>query len=297
MSGLSENGRPTADSERFREDLTLREIESIYGSYWIARDDPAEVFHENTKFMPSVGYWLDVGQRFLASDHLLQSSVRTVRRRPSAVMHSLPSPLLPTIELGDALAKRKCIRKFSRGAGLSQNELSCLLYAMYGQSRSGNEDADRRLVPSAGALYPLEIYLATNAVDGLRSGLYHYDSSHHSLEMLASGRTFQAQVHRSYRADDETPAAAAVFIFITSVFLRSRVKYALRGYRFALLEAGHAMQNLLLTAVACGVAAVPYSGFYDCVVEEMLEIDGVNESLVYAACVGRPADARDGRAT
>ena len=64
----------------------------------------------------------------------------------------------------------------------------------------------------------------------------------------------------------------------------------MRGYRFALLEAGHVVQNLLLTATALGLGAVPLGGYYDRLTDEFLGLDGVNESTLYTVAVGRPAD-------
>jgi SagB-type dehydrogenase family enzyme len=75
------------------------------------------------------------------------------------------------------------------------------------------------------------------------------------------------------------------------MFWRSRFKYGLRGYRFTLLEAGHLVQNVLLSCTALGLAAVPIGGFYDRPVDELLGVDGVNESVVYAVSLGRPSTA------
>jgi SagB-type dehydrogenase family enzyme len=76
------------------------------------------------------------------------------------------------------------------------------------------------------------------------------------------------------------------------MFWRTRFKYGLRGYRFALLEAGHVVQNVLLACTALGLAAVPVGGFYDRPVDALLGADGVNESVVYAVSLGRPAESR-----
>jgi SagB-type dehydrogenase family enzyme len=70
------------------------------------------------------------------------------------------------------------------------------------------------------------------------------------------------------------------------MFWRTRFKYGLRGYRFALLEAGHLMQNVLLAAAALDLAAVPVGGFFDSRLERLLSIDGVNESALYCASIG-----------
>jgi SagB-type dehydrogenase family enzyme len=79
--------------------------------------------------------------------------------------------------------------------------------------------------------------------------------------------------------------------FVTAMFWRARFKYGLRGYRFALLEAGHVGQNFLLAATARDLAAVPVGGFFDRRVDELLGVDGVDESAVYAISVAREASA------
>ena len=81
-------------------------------------------------------------------------------------------------------------------------------------------------------------------------------------------------------------AGAAAVVFVTAVFWRSRFKYGLRGYRFALLEAGHVAQNVLVAATELAVAALPLGGFYDARVERLLGVDGVDESVVYAIVLG-----------
>lgn len=75
---------------------------------------------------------------------------------------------------------------------------------------------------------------------------------------------------------------------ITALFWRCRFKYGLRAYRFTLLEAGHVMQNLLLTAQALGLGAVPIGGYYDRRLDEWLGVDGRNESTLYTAAIGIP---------
>jgi SagB-type dehydrogenase family enzyme len=75
------------------------------------------------------------------------------------------------------------------------------------------------------------------------------------------------------------------------MFWRTRFKYGQRGYRFTLLEAGHVGQNLVLAATALGLGSVAVGGFFDCRVEELLSVDGVNESALYAVAVGPPEGA------
>ena len=78
----------------------------------------------------------------------------------------------------------------------------------------------------------------------------------------------------------------AAVVFIGAVFWRTRFKYGQRGYRFALLEAGHVMQNLLLAATALEIPALPLGGFYDDRVDALLGLNGVDESALYGVVLG-----------
>jgi SagB-type dehydrogenase family enzyme len=164
-------------------------------------------------------------------------------------------------------------------------QLSGLLHAAYGVTAAGSGGTRLRAVPSGGALYPLELYLLAAAVDGLGRGLYHFDPLEHDLERV-QGAEARERLLGSMIFRDVAEEAAAVVV-VTAMFWRTRFKYGLRGYRFALLEAGHVVQNLLLAAGAYGLGAVPIGGFYDRLLASVLGVDGVDEAPVYAACVGK----------
>ena len=84
----------------------------------------------------------------------------------------------------------------------------------------------------------------------------------------------------------ELVGQCALVLIVTSMFWRARFKYGQRGYRFALLEAGHLAQNVLLGAAALDLAAVPVGGFYDRKLAEFLAVDGVNEAPLYVIPIG-----------
>jgi len=172
---------------------------------------------------------------------------------------------------------------------LSGHDLAGLLEFAYGVTHALEEHTlPLRAVPSGGALYPLELYVAALRIEGLEPGLYHFDPLAPAL----------AVVHDSLGADDVSPlstypeivAGSAAVLFIAAVFGRTRFKYGMRGYRFALLEAGHVAQNVLLTATAFGLGAVPLGGYYDRLTDEFLGLDGVNESTLYTVAVGSLPD-------
>jgi SagB-type dehydrogenase family enzyme len=202
-----------------------------------------------------------------------------------------------------AIRERRSRRDFAPEP-LSLAELSTLLHAAYGVTgdapvSEGDEalSVATRSVPSGGALYPLEIYPVVRTVDGLTAGLYHYDPQRHVLEVIREEET-DGSLERLLANPEELgyPASTcAVTFFLIGIFWRSRFKYGLRGYQFALLEAGHIAQNLLLGAEALGVNAFANGGFWDRRVDEFVGVDGVNESVVYSLLAGsRPAGADRG---
>jgi SagB-type dehydrogenase family enzyme len=271
---------------------TIRWAPWIYGRRGPALDDLAEAYHEASKAYPSFAGRDSRGLRLLESREEMQhTTVRAVKRFPQRQAVPLPGAAPLTWPLGDAL-RRRVTRRFFADAPIAFGELAALLQAGYGvthrtELEGGRRGQPLRSVPSGGALYPLELYVAAPAVEGLAPGLYHFDPLRSVLELLVSGVRERLGPLSAY---PELLEPAAAVIFVTGVFWRSRFKYALRGYRFALLEAGHVGQNVLLAATALDLAVVPVGGVYDRRVEEFLGVNGVDESLVYTLSVGRRRD-------
>src|SRR5262249_54334470 len=154
--------------------------------------------------------------------------------------------------------ERRSIRRFD-GKPLSLRELTRLLY--FGAGITGQLDASAhgvvqpvRAAPSGGALYPIEVYAAVIAVEGIDAGLYHYAVDRRGLELVRRGNPVEALCEAT--SDPEMISKAAVVFILTGVFGRSHFKYGERGYRFALLKAGHICQNILLEAAALRLGAV-----------------------------------------
>ena len=142
-----------------------------------------------------------------------------------------------------------------------------------------------RAVPSGGALYPLELYAAVLRVGELEPGLYHFDPLSPGLEVIRLG--LLAEELAALSTYPEIVCSCPVLVFVAAIFGRTRFKYGLRGYRFALLEAGHVAQNIVLAATALGLAALPLGAFYDRRTDAFLGLDGVNESTLYGIALGR----------
>jgi SagB-type dehydrogenase family enzyme len=168
---------------------------------------------------------------------------------------------------------------------LALADLAELLAGAYGPARlvafDGVETATRS-VPSAGALYPLELYPVLTNVEGVADGLYHYSIPRHELEPLRAG-TGEATFADAFLAAPLLENANAL-VFLTAVFDRTLHKYGARGYRYILLEAGHAAQNLCLLAAERGLASLCVGGFMDAPINRFLGLDTRTDGAVY--CVG-----------
>jgi SagB-type dehydrogenase family enzyme len=239
-----------------------------------------ELFHENTK-----GGLLDPG--FSHSDVLAQMREMI----PSLAYDQYPTFPLPApapldIALGDAIGRRRSARGLDP-AQLSGPQLAALLHAAYGITHE-NEDGvfprPFRSVPSAGGLYPLELYVHSIALDGFPAGLYHYDPSRSSLALLHQGDS-RRDIAETLVQGDLAQSSSAI-VFITALFERTTFKYGGRGYRFTLLEAGHVAQNLNLAAIGLGLTSLNVGGFVDRRADDLLRLDGLLHSTVYICAIG-----------
>jgi SagB-type dehydrogenase family enzyme len=197
-------------------------------------------------------------------------------KRPSAETMQLPAPAKKgKMSLEETLARRRSVREFTREP-LTEQELSELLWATQGITGP----AGQRTAPSAGALYPLEIYVAT------ASGFYHYEPHGHQLSRR-SDRDPRPAIFRASLEQEAIREAAAVFV-IAAVYERTAQKYGeARTPRYVHLEAGHAAQNLLLEAVSLGLGAVPIGAYYDAQIQKALSLPPDHEPL-YLIPVGHP---------
>lgn len=140
-----------------------------------------------------------------------------------------------------------------------------------------------RTAPSAGALYPLELYLVAGEVRALAPGIYRYVPGKHQLEPVATG-DLRRQLCAAALAQECVAAGAAVFVF-TAVERRTTRKYGPRGVRYVHIEVGHAAQNLALQATALGLGTVTVGAFDDAAVACLLQLPA-GEAPLYLMPVG-----------
>ena len=197
-------------------------------------------------------------------------------------MIRLPAPRYDSgFSVEKAILERRSVREYS-GEPLSIEELAQLLWACQGiTSPSGY-----RAVPSAGALYPLEIYVVVKNVTDLPAGIYHYrperKMGEHHIELVEPGDYSSALCNAALGQD--CIRNAALNIVIASVTQRTAVKYGGRAERYVYLEAGHAAQNVCLQAQPFGLGVVTIGAFHDQRVKDVTQADG---DPVYILSIGR----------
>jgi SagB-type dehydrogenase family enzyme len=204
---------------------------------------------------------------------------------------SLPRPEIA----GDAnfwqiLQRRRSRRAYKPEQSLSQGLLSALLWATQGlTARYG--DTYFRTAPSAGGLYPVETYLFVRAVEGLDIGIYHFNPLTADLEFLKQGDYAEALASAAL-GQKMVADAQAVFIW-SAVLERGKWKYRERAYRYIYVDVGHIGQNLYLAAEGLGLGACTIGAFFDDNVNEVIGVDGTEETVIYMGCVGWPARESD----
>lgn len=176
------------------------------------------------------------------------------------------------MSIEEILIKRESVRSFSQRR-LTREELSQLCFALQGITRTWGG----RTAPSAGALYPLEIYVV------LPEGVYKYIPQKHRLELKVEGDV-RVSLSRAALGQDCIASAPAVFV-IAGVFERVTSKYGKRGEGYVMIEVGHAAQNLLLQAVALKLASVPVGAYYDDEVHRVMRLER-DEKPLYILPVG-----------
>lgn len=183
--------------------------------------------------------------------------------------------------LEELLQKRRSVRQFPNA--LSLEDLAFLLWSMQGVTAQAGPYL-LRAAPSAGALYPIETYLAIERVDGLDAGLFHFDVRNFQLEQLADQSV--AELVSRGALDQGFVSKAAVTVIWSAVFRRNMAKYGHRGLRYIFLDCGHICQNLLLAVESLHLKACPVAAFYDDELNTLLDLDGVEESVIYLTSVG-----------
>ncbi|MFC1584668.1 SagB/ThcOx family dehydrogenase [Fibrobacterota bacterium] len=201
---------------------------------------------------------------------------------PQAKAIPLPRPGERGMSVEEAIEKRRSVRNYS-SAPLPLSALARLLLSAQGVTGKAYGTM-LRSAPSAGALYPIEIYPVVNNVKGLARGIYHYHIKKHYLELVKQG-DFRSEITGA-GLEQEMLGEADVTLVITAVFNRIRSKYGERGFRYVYMEAGHVSQNIYLQSVSLGLGSVSVGAFFDEKVNRLIGVDGDKEAAIYLHAVG-----------
>ena len=192
----------------------------------------------------------------------------------------LPEPRYDSgVSIEETLLKRRSVRDYT-GEPLTLQEVSQLLWAAQGTT----DPTGFRTAPSAGATYPLEIYVVVGDVENLTEGVYRYKSAEHKLMKVLDG-DWRAELAAAALGQSSVKEGA-MDIIVTAVYERTTQRYGDRGIRYVHMEAGHAAQNVYLQAVALGLGTVVIGAFHDDQVREILKLPQ-NEQPLYIIPVGR----------
>jgi SagB-type dehydrogenase family enzyme len=211
-----------------------------------------------------------------------------VKRYRAAKIVELPKPRADG-EFPTVLRTRRTWRRFS-SKPIARNDLATLLSLTSGVQQwvsSRPRDLALKTSPSGGARHSIETYVVIRDVEGLRPGIYHYAPDRHALEKIRGPVSVKRM--REYLPNSGYFAAGSAMVFFTTIFERILWRYPYsRAYRAALVEAGHLCQTFCLTATWLGLAPYCVMGLADSIIEQDLGIDGISESVLYCAGVGRP---------
>ena len=191
-----------------------------------------------------------------------------------------------SIPLNKAIMQRKSIRSFLKKS-LDLEQIAQLLQAGDGITHYYKTYA-LRAAPSGGALFPIDMYVAATGVDSLADGLYHFQISDSTLELVKAGN-FKDQLFKA-SFEQGCVEGASVSIILTARFPRSTKKYADRGFRYTYMEAGAISENIYLEATSLGLGTVSAGAFNDDALNALLEIDGREEAALIIMPVGYPAE-------
>jgi len=189
----------------------------------------------------------------------------------------LPDPTTDgDVSLEMTIHQRRTVRSFHSKA-LTLTQLSQLLWAAQGITELGGF---KRSAPSAGALYPMDIYgvVGEGCIEGLNPGVYLYEPATHSFSLIQEGDSRRDIAMASLR--QMWMSYAPITFVITAEYSRIMGKYGQRGVRYAMIEAGHIGQNIFLQSQAMGLGAGIVGAFEDQKVIQVMGIKSNHEPLL-----------------
>lgn len=195
---------------------------------------------------------------------------------------TLPEPTKDSdVSIEEAFNLRKSVREYTTDS-LTLREISQILWAAQGKNAQGS-----RTAPSAGALYPINVYIVSSSMNSLAAGIYKYQPESHALVRLAEG-DYRSKLSAASLSQESIAVAPAVIV-LSGVSERTTPKYGERGERFVYMEVGHVAQNILLQAVSLDLGTVSIGAFDDQAVNALLLMEK-SEQPLYVLPIGRMPD-------
>jgi putative peptide maturation dehydrogenase len=243
----------------------------------------------------------DEGEFPAVTEEMIEQFV-VERGEPPDPFHSLADPLvvheLPVVRrqggLYDALARRKTTRGFDRTVRMSVEELSLVLHQVWGCQGTAPIIGDlyciKRTSPSGGGLHPVEAYPIVSGVEGVETGIYHYDVRSHSLELMERlGEEEAMGLAADFTCGQNYFGTAHVSTVMTARFPRTHWKYPKqqKAYPVILMDAAHLSQTHYLVAAELGLGAYVTVAINAREIEDRLGLDGVTEGVVAMVGCGK----------
>jgi SagB-type dehydrogenase family enzyme len=211
----------------------------------------------------------------------LSLNCRSAQKPEVQATISLPAPKHSgAVSVEETLLKRRSMRQY-RNEPLTVAEVAQLLWAAQGTTN----EAGRRTAPSAGALYPLEVYAVVGNAMGVDPGIYKYLTHEHRLRQVAVGDK-RAELAAAALGQQQIEQGPVTFVF-SGVYERTAKRYKDRAARYVHIETGHAAENLCLEAVALGLGSVVMGAFDDARVKSVVGMP-VEDAALYLVTVGKP---------
>lgn len=255
-----------------------------------AYDDPAETFHVASK----LSLWTSASATGAYSTELTTDpEALSGLGRPHPPYLSSERRALDAA--GPASPVTATLRHRRSASGFAPEPVSSGILSGILRETACLTEEHGRGAPSAGGLYPIDIYVAVAAVEGIAPGIYALDPHDAVLHRLHA-RVQPREFLRDCLVFQNLADASAFQVFFIGNFLRQRIKYGQRAYRFTLIEAGHLAQAMMMCADEAGIGSCAVGGFLDQKVDDLLCLDGVEQSVIYSVAFGHVIENSGGLA-
>jgi SagB-type dehydrogenase family enzyme len=225
--------------------------------------EKSKVKNKSTLMIWGVFIFLFISSAFI----ILKLKAPNITPSTQGISIKLPTPITKSnTSIEEALKQRRSTRVY-KNTPLTLKKIAQLLWAAQGITTQNGF----RTAPSAGALYPLNVYLVTDDMAGLPAGVYQYSPDNHSLNLRASGdKTIQLANTSKHQASMLKSSNA--YLVITGAYNKTTIKYGRRGKRYVHMEAGHVAENISLQAVSLKLGTVTVGSFEDKAVQSILDL-------------------------